>query len=93
MDNIVIIVFLCVALVAWISWLVYNYYILIIKVKQATAIDYLKTEITSYKNKYKNAQLCIDDLIKSIKANFPQSTIKYTIDKEGNQLIEGKIAY
>jgi len=93
MDNIVIIVFLCVALIAWIAWLIYNYYIVEYNIKENSKTNYYKDLVESYKNKYKNAQLCIDDLIKSIKANFPQSTLKYKINDKGDQIIEGKIVH
>lgn len=92
MDKIVVIVIVVAMDIAWIAWLLYNYYIVGINIKENSNKNEYKELAHSYKYKYKNAKLCIDDLIKSIKVNFPQSTIKYTVDKEGNQSIEGTIA-
>lgn len=93
MENLVSIIIVISLLLSWIAWLVYNYAIAEYNIKENSKTNYYKNIAQAYKNKYEDAQLCIDDLIKTIKVNFPQSTIKYTIDKKGNQLIEGKIAH
>ena len=85
MNNSVIIVICCVALAAWISWLVYNYSIFNKQVAIEAKVDY-------WKHRTKRVQDCITDLIDSIHKQFPNSTIQYAHNDEVDE-VEGEIKY
>lgn len=85
MDKIVIIVFLLVALAAWIAWLVYNYAIFNKKVAVEAKVDYWKNRVT-------RVQDCIYDLVDAIHKQFPKSTIRYAHNDEVDA-VEGEIKY
>lgn len=85
MDKSVIIVLLCVALAAWIAWLVYNYAIY----NKQVAID---AKVSYWKNRTKRVQDCIEDLVDAIHKKFPKSTIKYAHNDEIDA-VEGEIKY
>ncbi len=85
MDKSVIIVFLLVALAAWIAWLVYNYSIYY---KQVSIED----RISYWKNRIYRVQNCVNDLIDVIHKKFPESTIRYNHNDDVDE-IEGEIKY
>ena len=85
MDKSVIIVLLCVALAAWIAWLVYNYAIY----NKQVAID---AKVSYWKNRTKRVQDCIEDLVDAIHKQFPKSTIQYAHTDEVDE-VEGEINY
>lgn len=85
MDKIVIIVFLLVALAAWIAWLIYNYSIFNKQVAVEAKVDY-------WKNRTKRVQDCIYDLVDAIHKQFPKSTIQYAHNDEVDA-VEGEIKY
>lgn len=85
MDKIVIIVFLLVALAAWIAWLVYNYAIFNKQVAIEAKVDYWKNRVT-------RVQDCIEDLVDAIHKQFPKSTIQYAHNDEVDA-VEGEIKY
>lgn len=85
MTNSVIIVLLCVALAAWISWLIYNYAIFN---KQVI----IEAKVSYWKNRTKRVQDCITDLVDDIHKQFPNSTIQYAHNDEVDA-IEGEIKY
>ena len=85
MDKSVIIVLLCVALAAWIAWLVYNYAIY----NKQVAID---AKVSYWKNRTKRIQDCIEDLVDAIHKKFPKSTIQYAHNDEIDA-VEGEIKY
>lgn len=85
MDKVVIIVLLCVALAAWIAWLVYNYSIF----NKQIAID---AKVSYWKNRVTRVQDCIEDLVDAIHKRFPKSTIKYSHNDEVD-VVEGEIKY
>ena len=85
MDKVVIIVLLCVSLVAWIAWLVYNYAIFN---KQIV----IEAKVSYWKNRVTRVQDCITDLIDAIHKQFPKSTIQYCHNDEIDE-VEGEIKY
>ncbi len=85
MDKVVIIVFLCVALAAWISWLIYNYAIYNKQVAVEAKVDY-------WKKRVKRVQNCIRDLVDTIHTKFPKSTIEYVYNDELDE-VSGEIKY
>lgn len=85
MDKIVIIVLLCVALAAWIAWLIYNYAVFN---KQAT----IEAKVSYWKNRLSRVQNCLTDLVDTIHKQFPNSTIEYSHNDEID-VIEGEIKY
>ena len=85
MDKSVIIVLLCVALAAWIAWLIYNYSIFNKQVAVEAKVDY-------WKNRTKRVQDCIYDLVDAIHKQFPKSTIQYAHNDEIDA-VEGEIKY
>ena len=85
MDKSVIIVLLCVALTAWIAWLIYNY---AIYNKQIT----IDAKVSYWKNRTKRVQDCIEDLVDAIYKKFPKSTIQYAHNDEID-VVEGEIKY
>ena len=85
MDKVVIIVLLCVALAAWIAWLVYNYAIF----NKQIAIE---AKVSYWKNRVTRVQDCIEDLVDAIHKKFPKSTIQYAHNDEIDA-VEGEIKY
>ena len=85
MEKSVIIVICCVALAAWISWLVYNYAIF----NKQTAIE---AKVDYWKNRNKRLQDCVVDLIDAIHTKFPKSTVQYGHTDEIDE-ITGEIKY
>lgn len=85
MTNSVIIVFLCVVLVAWIAWLIYNFAIFNKQVAIEAKVDY-------WRNRTKRVQDCISDLVDTIHKQFPNSTIQYAHNDEVDE-ISGEIKY
>lgn len=85
MDKSVIIVLLCVALAAWIAWLIYNYSIFNKQVAVEAKVDYWKNRVTRVQN-------CIEDLVDAIHKQFPKSTIQYAHNDEVDA-VEGEIKY
>lgn len=85
MDKNVIIVLLCVALAAWIAWLIYNYAVFNKQVAVEAKVDY-------WKNRTKRVQDCIYDLVDAIHKQFPKSTIQYAHNDEVDA-VEGEIKY
>lgn len=85
MTNSVIIVLLCVALAAWIAWLVYNFSIFNKQIVFEAKVSYWKNRVT-------RVQDCIEDLVDAIHKQFPNSTIQYTHNDEVDA-IEGEIKY
>lgn len=85
MDKIVIIVFLLVALAAWIAWLVYNYSIFNKQIAVEAKVSYWKNRVTRVRN-------CIEDLVDAIHKQFPNSTIQYNHNDEVDE-VEGEIKY
>ena len=85
MDKVVIIVLLCVALAAWIAWLVYNYSIFNKQIAVEAKVSYWKNRVTRVQN-------CIEDLVDAIHKQFPKSTIQYAHNDKVDS-IEGEIKY
>ena len=85
MDKVVIIVLLCVALAAWIAWLVYNYSIFNKQIAVEAKVSYWKNRVT-------RVQDCIEDLVDAIHKQFPKSTIQYSHNDEVDA-VEGEIKY
>lgn len=85
MDKTVIIVFLLVALAAWIAWLVYNYAIF----NKQIAVE---AKVSYWKNRVERVQNCISDLVDVIHKQFPKSTIQYAHNDEIDT-VEGEIKY
>ena len=85
MDKSVIIVLLCVALAAWIAWLVYNYSIFNKQIAVEAKVSYWKNRVT-------RVQDCIEDLVDAIHKKFPKSTIQYAHNDEVDA-VEGEIKY
>ena len=85
MDKVVIIVFLLVALSAWIAWLVYNYAIF-------NKHIVIEAKVSYWKNRVTRVQDCITDLVDAIHKQFPKSTIQYAHNDEVDA-VEGEIKY
>lgn len=85
MDKVVIIVLLCVALAAWIAWLVYNYAVFNKQVAVEAKVDY-------WKSRTKRIQGCVKDLVDAIHTKFPNSTVEYLHNDEIDE-ISGEIKY
>lgn len=85
MDKVVIIVFLCVALAAWIAWLVYNYAIF----NKQVAVE---AKVSYWNNRVNRVQDCLKDLVVSINKQFPKSTLTYYHTDETDE-VEGEIKY
>ena len=85
MDKVIIIVLLCVALAAWIAWLIYNYAIFN---KQIV----IEAEVSYWKNRVTRVQDCITDVVDAIHKHFPKSTIQYRHNDEVD-IVEGEIKY
>ena len=85
MDNSVIITLLCVALAAWIAWLIYNYAIF----NKQIVID---AKVSYWKHRVERVQNCVTDLVDAIHKQFPKSTIQYSHTDEVD-VVEGEIKY
>lgn len=85
MDKVVIIVLLCVALAAWIAWLVYNYAVF----NKHIAVE---AKVSYWKNRVSRVQDCITDLVDAIHKQFPKSTIQYAHNDEVDA-VEGELKY
>lgn len=85
MEKSVIIVFLCVALAAWIAWLIYNYSIFNKQIAVEAKVDYWKNRVSRVRN-------CLEDLVDAIHKQFPKSTIEYTHNDEVDE-VSGEIKY
>lgn len=85
MEKIVIIVFLVVALAAWIAWLIYNYAVF----NKQVAIE---AKVSYWKARTKRIQNCVRDLVDTIHEKFPKSTIEYAHNEECDE-ISGEIKY
>lgn len=85
MEKSVIIVFLCISLAAWISWLVYNYAIFNKQVAIEAKVDY-------WKNRVSRVRSCLEGLVDSIHKRFPNSTIEYAHNDEIDE-VSGEIKY
>lgn len=85
MDKIVIVFICCSGLVAWISWLVYNYAIFNKQISVEAKVDYWKAKVARVRN-------CLEDLVDAIHKQFPKSTIEYSHNDEIDE-IEGEIKY
>ena len=85
MDKIVIITFLCVALAAWICWLIYNYAIY----NKQVAVE---AKVSYWKHRTKRVQDCINGLVDAIHKKFPNSTIQYAHNDEVDE-VSGEIKY
>lgn len=85
MDKAVIIVLLCVALAAWIAWLVYNYSIFNKQIAVEAKVSYWKNRVT-------RVQDCIEGLVDAVHKQFPKSTIQYNHNDEVDE-VEGEIKY
>lgn len=86
MENSVIIVIVVALVCAWIAWLIYNYEVLNIHIKNDEKLKF-------YKNRYNNLQDCMNDVIATIHTKFPKSTIQYISNNEGIETVEGEIKY
>lgn len=85
MEKSVIIVFLCVALAAWVAWLIYNYAIFNKQVAVEAKVDYWKNRTSRVRN-------CLEDLVDAIHKQFPKSTIEYAHNDEIDE-VSGEIKY
>ena len=85
MEKSVIIVFLCVALAAWVAWLIYNYAVFNKQVAIEAKIDYWKNRVSRVRN-------CLEDLVDAIHKQFPKSTIEYSHNDEIDE-VSGEIKY
>lgn len=86
MDKIVVIFIVASALIAWISYLIYNYNV------NASMIIVYKKKYEDIFEKYKLLQDCVRDLILDINNKLPGSTLEYKCD-ENNEIIRGEIKY
>ena len=86
MEKIVVIFIVISALVAWISYLIYNY-----KINGSMIIVY-KKKYEDISGRYKILQDCVRDLILDINHKLPGSTVEYKCD-ENSEIIRGEIKY
>lgn len=86
MDKIVVIFIVASALIAWISYLIYNYNV------NASMIIVYKKKYEDIAGRYKNLRNCVKDLIIDINTKLPGSTLEYKSD-ENNEIIRGEIKY
>ena len=86
MEKIVVIFIVASALIAWISYLIYNY-----KINGSMIIVY-KKKYEDVNGRYKLLQECVRDLILDINHKLPGSTLTYKSD-ENNEIIKGEIKY
>ena len=86
MEKIVVIFIVASSLIAWISYLIYNY-----KINGSMIIVY-KKKYEDVNGRYKLLQECVRDLILDINHKLPGSTLEYKCD-ENNEIIKGEIKY
>lgn len=86
MEKIVVIFIVASALIAWISYLIYNY-----KINGSMIIVYRK-KYEDISGRYKLLKDCVQDLILDINHKLPGSTLEYKCD-ENNEIIKGEIKY
>lgn len=86
MEKIVVIFIVASALIAWVSYLIYNY-----KINGSMIIVY-KNKYEDISGRYKLLQDCVQDLILDINHKLPGSTLEYKCD-ENNEIIKGEIKY
>ena len=86
MDKTVVIFIVASALVAWVSYLIYNYHI------NSSMIIVYKKKYEDISGRYKILQDCVRDLILDINHKLPGSTLEYKCD-ENNEIIKGEIKY
>ena len=86
MDKIVVIFIIVSALIALISYLIYNY-----NVNSSMLIVY-KKKYEDISRRYRTLQDCVRDLILDINHKLPGSTVEYKCD-ENSEIIRGEIKY
>ena len=86
MEKIVVIFIVASALIAWLSYLIYNY-----KINGSMIIVY-KKKYEDISGRYKILQDCVRDLILDINHKLPGSTLEYKCD-ENYETIRGEIKY
>ena len=86
MEKIVVIFIVTSSLIAWISYLIYNY-----KINGSMIIVY-KKKYEDINGRYKLLQECVRDLIVDINTKLPGSTLEYRSD-ENTESIKGEIKY
>ena len=86
MEKIVVIFIVASALIAWLSYLIYNY-----KINGSMIIVY-KKKYEDISGRYKILQDCVRDLILDINHKLPGSTVEYKCD-ENSEIIRGEIKY
>ena len=86
MEKIVVIFIVASALIAWLSYLIYNY-----KINGSLIIVY-KKKYEDINQRYKMLQNCVRDLIFDINHKLPGSSLEYKSD-ENNEIIKGEIKY
>ena len=86
MEKIVVIFIVASSLIAWISYLIYNYHI------NGSMIIIYKKKYEDINQRYKILQDCVRDLILDINHKLPGSTLTYKSD-ENNEIIKGEIKY
>ena len=86
MEKIVVIFIVASALIAWLSYLIYNY-----KINGSMIIVY-KKKYEDIAGRYKNLRNCVKDLIVDINIKLPGSTLEYRSD-ENTESIKGEIKY
>lgn len=86
MDKTVVIFVVASALVAWVSYLIYNYHI------NSSMIIVYKKKYEDIAGRYKNLRNCVRDLIVDINTKLPGSTLEYRSD-ENTESINGEIKY
>ena len=86
MEKIVVIFIVASALIAWVSYLIYNY-----KINGSMIIVY-KKKYEDISGRYRTLQDCVRDLILDINHKLPGSSLEYKCD-ENNEIIKGEIKY
>ena len=86
MEKIVVIFIVASALIAWLSYLIYNY-----NVSSSMLIVY-KKKYEDISRRYRTLQDCVRDLILDINHKLPGSTVEYKCD-ENSEIIRGEIKY
>ena len=86
MEKIVVIFIVASALIAWLSYLIYNY-----KINGSMIIVY-KKKYEDISGRYRTLQDCVRDLILDINHKLPGSTVEYKCT-ENSEMIRGEIKY
>ena len=86
MEKIVVIFIVASALIAWVSYLIYNY-----KINGSMIIVY-KKKYEDINERYKILQDCVRDLILDINHKLPGSSLEYKCD-DNHETIKGEIKY